>query len=175
MAMWLNIQPHSLTSLPYQHANMTNLATSQNCINNFIYSMNPVRSWRCSSFVNMQIRIYRKAMWLIVRSIVLKITWISDDKILVLYLHSPLLFYSDDLNFSEYTKILSYALSNYSTENSKISNDSIGKSGIPPLWYVLSTISLSDENRIEKFFIRTDNTRSGNIFHKLSRLSHCVQ
>ncbi|MBN2039288.1 MAG: hypothetical protein JW864_04565 [Spirochaetes bacterium] len=97
--------------------------------------------------------------------------YVANEKMLVLYMHSRILFHSDDIKFDNYSKILTYALSNYYNEHINIYDENAGKSGIPSLWYVLSTISFSTEDRIEKFFIRTDNTQTGSILHKLSDIS----
>lgn len=97
--------------------------------------------------------------------------YLAREKQLIIYLHRPFLYNSDDSRFNEYSKILSYALNNLSEEELQFNNSRAGKTGIPPLWYVLSTVTNSPKNKMEKFFVRIDNTVSNNILHKLSDVS----
>ncbi len=81
--------------------------------------------------------------------------YIRSERILVLYLHRPHLYSSNDTElletFSSISQLFNYEL----LVNQKAGTGRyINK--IPPLWYILSIISFSPENRIDKFFIKNE-------------------
>lgn len=78
--------------------------------------------------------------------------YIRQKKILVLYLHYPHLYQVHESKFREYSELIPTDLARWGSIP-PVQGDEAGIK-IPPLWYVLSLIAHSQDDRIDKFFVR---------------------
>ncbi len=80
--------------------------------------------------------------------------YLRKEKILVLYLFHPHLYCTNNMDFHEFSGAFNSGIANL-CERKKYSDDgSVPSIMVPPLWHILSTISYSPDDRIEKFFVR---------------------
>ena len=100
--------------------------------------------------------------------------YIRNKKILVIYLFTPHFYSIKDSKFREYAEFIPCQLSELVNsviikKNNK--NSKISALKIPPLWYLLSIISHSHDNMIDKFFIKKDKENSREISMMLDEIS----
>ena len=98
--------------------------------------------------------------------------YIRREKIIVLYLHTPHSYHAEKFILCNNSRFIDSAIFGVETcilntadENNRIIFQ------IPPLWYILSTIKLSDDDKIEKFFIKRDLDFNPGAIGKLSDIS----
>lgn len=89
--------------------------------------------------------------------------YIRSKRILINYLHTPHYYLLNNSKFSEYSEFLSCQMPEL-TNNMLIKKNPDNKKGsilrVPPLWYVLSIVSCSNDDKIDKFFIKKNNKYS---------------
>lgn len=83
--------------------------------------------------------------------------YMRNRKILVLYLYSPHFYSIEDSKFRHYSELTAYHLPEL--VNKTIAKDNSNRSQktslkVPPIWYILSIVSHSQENKMDKFFIK---------------------
>ncbi|HSV97322.1 MAG TPA: hypothetical protein VLM75_10365 [Spirochaetota bacterium] len=98
--------------------------------------------------------------------------YLRQRAILVFYLHHPCLFAIDNSRFGEYAEFLSFEIAE-SFASGGLPAEWSTRDGIriPPLWYVLSIVSRSDDTRIDKFFIRRDRSEAPGISSQIDEIS----
>lgn len=81
--------------------------------------------------------------------------YLRSEKILVMYLHSPHLYTIESSDFEEYSFIPCFFYQYVSGDGmwSRCIDADKNINKIPPLWYILSVISFSPDNKVDKFFI----------------------
>lgn len=97
--------------------------------------------------------------------------YIRRKKILVYYLHHPHFYKIDDLSIHEYSEFIPFYLPQlFNRELFRDSISSLHTNMIPPLWYILSMISFSPDNKIDKFFIINNKRDKDNISGILDKI-----
>ncbi len=98
--------------------------------------------------------------------------YLRQRAILVFYLHHPCLFAIDNSRFSEYAEFLSFEIAE-SFAAGGVPAEWSTRDGIliPPLWYVLSIVTRSNDARIDKFFIRRDRSEAPAISSQIDEIS----
>lgn len=98
--------------------------------------------------------------------------YLRHRAILVFYLHHPCLFAIENSRSSEYAEFLSFELAESFVAGGTPAEWS-GQEGIriPPLWYVLSIVSRSDDAQIDKFFIRRDPSGESGVSGQIDEIS----
>ncbi|MFH0977298.1 MAG: hypothetical protein V1874_16075 [Spirochaetota bacterium] len=96
--------------------------------------------------------------------------YIRKEKIIVLYLHQPHLYHANNFKFSGYNDLIySGILGSEMQENCAVADNYILR--IPPLWYILSSITHSSDDKIEKFLIKRDVNSCHDAIRKISDIS----
>ncbi len=108
-----------------------------------------------------------------INNIELVSVYIRREKILVLYLHHPHSYTLDGTEDHEYSFMPFFFPQFVNNELSREQGAGPGKviSKIPPLWYILSIVSFSPDNKIDKFFIIDNEKREKNISENLEKTS----
>ncbi len=99
--------------------------------------------------------------------------YLRKKKILVMYLHHPHSYIPEHSKFNEYAEHAPF------DEAAAVPPEAAGsirtRPGtavtVPPLWYILSVVLASDENIIDKFFIRKDPSKTREISRELDEIS----
>jgi len=100
--------------------------------------------------------------------------YIRRKRILVMYLHHPHFYSIKNSKLYEYSEFVPYHLALLSNKGFfgntalMIKDSDIN---IPPLWYIISVISYSPDNKIDKFFIKNNNKNDRKISNKLDEIS----
>jgi hypothetical protein len=99
--------------------------------------------------------------------------YLRQRGIVVLYLHHPHLYVVRGSKFSEYAEHAGLGSASPVADNQSalLRADLKSEKVIPPLWYILSIVSRSAENLIDKFFIRKDPHQGREISRVLDELS----
>ena len=100
--------------------------------------------------------------------------YIRYKKILVIYLHHPHLYSVKDSKFNEYSEFIPFHLTELSNKNLFERMPQIKEGNdirIPPLWYMISIISHSSDNLIDKFFIKKPSNSNSIISQTLDEIS----
>lgn len=86
--------------------------------------------------------------------------YLRKKKILVQYLHHPFYYETAGLRFHEYSEFAPIDLSKIHNTNLAVKSPqtALRKLRIPPLWYVLSIIESSNEDLIDKFFLKREGS-----------------
>ena len=139
----------------------------------FLLSLYPQKS----DFENID-KIVLRPRHIEIEDIELMALYIRKRKILVLYLYTPHYYTIKNSKFKEYTELSNYSLpdlvntsmiTNLLNINSVISKTNTMKA--PPLWYILSIVSNSEDSNIDKFFIKKDRNHSRDISRILDEIS----
>jgi len=98
--------------------------------------------------------------------------YMRQRAILVFYLHHPCLFAIDNSRSGEYAEFLPFEIAE-SFAAGGVPAEWSTREGIliPPLWYVLSIVSRSNDARIDKFFIRRDRSEAPAISSQIDEIS----
>ncbi len=99
--------------------------------------------------------------------------YLRRKKILVLYLHHPF-FYSIDSKFRHYAEFMPLDMSRLTSGNVPGTLNAQGddmQPKVPPLWYIISLISHSDDGVIDKFFLKRENGSERGNYHYLNEIS----
>lgn len=137
----------------------------------FLLSLYP----RVTDFENVE-KIVLRPRYIEAGSIELLALYLRRRKILVLYLHHPF-YYTIDQAFQRYTEFAPLDLTKLSgmknAAPSAFSEDTAGSGSIkiPPLWYILSLISHSDDALIDKFFLRGEQADGESSHRYLNEIS----
>lgn len=99
--------------------------------------------------------------------------YLRKKRILVLYLHHPHVYALNKSTFSEYSEFIFHDIIETAPSGG---TDCLRKTKkldvfIPPLWYIISMISASNDNKIDKFFIRKLLNENGEISRHLDEIS----
>jgi hypothetical protein len=95
--------------------------------------------------------------------------YLRKTRILVMYLHHPHTYPPELSSFHEYAEHPPVITDNDGGSHIKTKAGTIA--AIPPLWYMLSIVSGSAENVIDKFFIRRDPLETRDISRRLDEIS----
>lgn len=97
-----------------------------------------------------------------INNIELMAIYIRNKKLMVMYLHHPYYYPIDD-KFIEYTEFFPPELSRITNKHPQMNqNKNESNIIIPPLWYLLSMISYSGDNKIDKFFLKCEKEMKDN-------------
>ncbi len=96
--------------------------------------------------------------------------YLRKKKVLVQYLHHPFFYDINDSKFREYSEFKPLNLSRISNTQLLIrpSSGEAPTFKVPPLWYVMSIVSHSDDDRVDKFFLK----RSGPPDPRITEISY---
>ena len=128
----------------------------------FLLSLYPYKS----DLENVE-KIVLKPRHVILGSVELMSLYMRKNKILVLYLHQPHMYRLQESSMREYAEFMPLNIQSLLKDNqiaNTVNTQKKDELKIPPLWYVLSLIQSSDDDRIDKFFIK----RSGKFGNKIS-------
>lgn len=100
--------------------------------------------------------------------------YLRREKILIIYLHRPHCYPVSESLYNEFSFFLPLRLMNFGSSEMVKSERKKSKRNcnvIPPLWYIMSIISSSHENRIDKFFIKMNEKKGENFTEILDKIS----
>lgn len=103
--------------------------------------------------------------------------YLRKKKILVMYLYTQHFYKMEGSKFKDYSELSSCQLSDLvQTSIKKDTDNPDAKSKctalkVPPLWYILSMVSSSDDNNIDKFFIKRNKEYSKETARILEEIS----
>ncbi len=78
--------------------------------------------------------------------------YIRKKRILVQYLHHPYLYDADNSKFNQYSEYIPFEDAGFVIREAGVQS----QIKIPPLWYIISIVAYSPDNKIDKFFYRKD-------------------
>ena len=135
----------------------------------FLLSLYPMKS----DFDNID-KIVLRPRYIEAGDIELMALYFRRAKILVLYLYTPHFYHAEDSKFISYSEFSSFNLPRIlEQERERTGVVGLGSSSfkVPSLWYILSVISHSRDNLIDKFFIKKDPASTGKISSLLNEIS----
>jgi len=135
----------------------------------FLLSLYPYKS----DLENIE-KIVLKPRHVVLGSVELMSLYMRQKKILVLYLHQPHMYRLHDSSMREYAEFMPMNIQSL-LKDGQISNtvntQKKDELKIPPLWYIMSLIQSSDDDRIDKFFIKRGGKFGSRISATLDEIS----
>jgi hypothetical protein len=91
------------------------------------------------------------------------------EKTLIYYLHHPFLYLTEKSDFFIFNNSLKPVISELHKKSFKF-NENIEKEHlyIPPIWYIISTLLSSSDDRIENYFVKRNTVANSGIIHDIS-------
>jgi len=118
----------------------------------FLLSLYPYKS----DLENIE-KIVLKPRHVVLGSVELMSLYMRQKKILVLYLHQPHMYRLHDSSMREYAEFMPMNIQSLLKDGqiaNTVNTQKKDELKIPPLWYIMSLIQTSDDDRIDKFFIK---------------------
>jgi hypothetical protein len=135
----------------------------------FLLSLYPYKS----DLENIE-KIVLKPRHVVLGSVELMSLYIRKKKIIVLYLHQPHMYRLHDSTMREYAEFMPMNIQSLLKDGqitNTVNTQKKDELKIPPLWYIMSLIQSSNDDRIDKFFIKRDGKFSSRVSATLDEIS----